>query len=160
MARSINRVILKGNLTADPQQKTTQNGTAVVTFAVATNRNYVDSAGEKQDTADFHNIVAFGKLAEICANLLKVGSKVFIEGRLQTRKWEGTDGKTNYRTEIVLEDMDLLANGRARAESDMNADEDYVSASTPNASTKSDGTATKKPNVDSGDEINLDDIPF
>lgn len=164
MSRSLNRVQLMGNLTADPSVKTTQNGTTVVTFAIATNRGYVDSSGQRQDTADFHNIVSFGKLAEICSNLLKVGSKVYLEGRLQTRKWEGQDGKTNYRTEIVAEDMYLLANGKAREENSS----DYVSASSSSDSTsatkeapaKKEKKEAKKEELDSVDEINLDEIPF
>ena len=153
-SRSINLVILVGNLTADPTLKTTQNGTPVTTFAVATNRSYTDSSGAKQDAADFHNIVAFGKLAEICTNLLKVGSKVMVEGRLQTRKWEGQDGKTNYRTEVVIDEMQLIANGKARAE----ADDDYVaSEEAPKAEKKEE---TKKSKAEAMDEINLDEIPF
>lgn len=144
-----------GNLTADPVLKTTQNGTPVATFAVATNRSYTDSSGSKQDAADFHNIVAFGKLAEICENLLKVGSKVLVEGRLQTRKWEGQDGKTNYRTEVVIDEMQLVANGKARAESN----EDYTSQNEDSAP-KTEKKEEKKSKKEEMDEINLDEIPF
>ena len=143
-----------GNLTADPVIKTTQNGTPVATFAVATNRSYTDSSGSKQDAADFHNIVAFGKLAEICENLLKVGSKVMVEGRLQTRKWEGQDGKTNYRTEVVIDEMQLVANGKAREMND-----DYSSSEEPSAP-KAEKKEEKKTKKEEMDEINLDEIPF
>ena len=108
--RSLNSAQVIGNITADPQIRSTNNGTAVATFAVATNREYTTSEGDYQEAADFHNVVAFGKLAEICQNLLQKGSMVYIKGRLQTRTWDDDSGKKNYRTEIVAEDMILLAN--------------------------------------------------
>ncbi len=100
-----------GNLTRDPELRYTANGTPVATFAVATNRTYVDSSGNKVETAEFTNIVAWAKLAEICSKLLKKGSKVFIEGRLQTSKWtDKNTGQEARRTEIVAEDMHLVSN--------------------------------------------------
>lgn len=108
MARSVNKVILIGNLTRDPEMRYTPNGQAVVSFGLATNRRWTDKAGEQKEDTEFHNIVAWGKLAELCSQLLKKGRKVYIEGRLQTRSWEGKDGVTRSRTEIVTEDMVVL----------------------------------------------------
>ena len=108
MAKSLNKVMLIGNLTRDPEMRYTPAGTAVCTFGVATNRSWTTDSGEKKDEADFHNIVAWNKLAEICAQLLKKGRKVYVEGRLQTRSWQGTDGTQKQRTEVVINDMVIL----------------------------------------------------
>ena len=106
-SRSWNRVELIGNLTRDPELRFTPNGAAVCTFGMATNRTYV-SEGERKEDVDFHRLVAWNKLAELCNQLLKKGNKVFISGRLQTRQWEGQDGQSRQVTEIVIEDMILL----------------------------------------------------
>lgn len=106
-SRSWNRVELIGNLTRDPELRYTPNGAAVCTFGIATNRTYV-SEGERKEEVDFHRLVAWNKLAELCNQLLKKGHKVFISGRLQTRSWEGQDGIQRQVTEIVVEDMILL----------------------------------------------------
>src|SRR3989344_783446 len=108
MARSVNKVIIIGNLTRDPELRYTPGGQAVSSFGVATNRNWVDKSGEKKEEVEFHNVVAWGKLAELTSQLLKKGRKVYVEGRLQTRSWEGKDGVTRQRTEIVTEDMVVL----------------------------------------------------
>lgn len=107
-SRSWNRVELIGNLTRDPELRYTPNGAAVVTFGIATNRTYVTD-GEKKEEVDFHRLVAWNKLAELCNQLLKKGNRVFVSGRLQTRSWEATDGQTKNVTEIVIEDMILLS---------------------------------------------------
>ena len=106
-SRSWNRVELIGNLTRDPELRFTPNGAAVCTFGIATNRTYV-SEGERKEEVDFHRLVAWNKLAELCNQLLKKGHRVFISGRLQTRSWEAQDGQTRQVTEIVIEDMILL----------------------------------------------------
>ncbi len=108
MARSLNRATLIGNLTRDPELRYTPQGTAVCTFTVATNRQWKTESGEQKDDAEFHRIVAWDKLAEICGQMLTKGVRVFVEGRIQTRKWEGQDGQTKYTTEIVISDMLLL----------------------------------------------------
>ncbi len=108
MARSLNKVMLIGNLTRDPEMKYTPAGAAVCTFGVATNRNWTTESGEKKEDAEFHNIVAWNKLAEICAQLLKKGRKVYVEGRLSTRTWQGQDGVQRNRTEVVISDMVIL----------------------------------------------------
>jgi len=108
---SLNRVTLIGNLTRDPEFKTTPNGKSVVSFAVATNYSWMDANRQKQEKAEFHNIVAWGKLAEICNQYLKKGKKIYIDGRLQTRDWQGQDGVKRYRTEIIAENMIMLDRG-------------------------------------------------
>ena len=106
-SRSWNRVELIGNLTRDPELRFTPQGSAVCTFGIATNRTYV-SDGERKEEVDFHRLVSWNKLAELCNQLLKKGNRVFVSGRLQTRSWEGQDGQTRNVTEIVIEDMILL----------------------------------------------------
>lgn len=108
MARSLNKVMLIGNLTRDPELRYTPQGTAVCTFSVATNRQWTTESGEKKEEAEFHRIVSWNKLAEICAKLLTKGRKVYVEGRLQTRNWTGQDGNQRTTTEIVISDMQVL----------------------------------------------------
>jgi single-strand DNA-binding protein len=108
MAKSLNKAMLIGNLTRDPEMRYTPQGTAVCTFGIATNSSWTNDAGEKKENVEFHNIVAWNKLAEICAQLLKKGRKVFVEGRLATRSWQGTDGTQKQRTEVVINDMLIL----------------------------------------------------
>ena len=105
MARSLNKVQLIGNLTRDPELRYTPAGTAVCTFSVATNRQWTTDSGEKKEDAEFHRVVAWNKLAEICSQMLKRGSRVFVEGRLQTREWEGQDGNKRNTTEIIISEM-------------------------------------------------------
>lgn len=108
MAKSLNKVQLIGNLTRDPELKYTPQGTAVCTFGIATNRQWTTESGEKKDEADFHRLVAWNKLAEICGQLLKKGRKVYVEGRLQTRSWQAQDGTQRSTTEVVINDMIIL----------------------------------------------------
>ncbi len=112
MARSLNKVTLIGNLTRDPELRYTPQGTAVCTFGVATNRQWTTEAGEKKEDAEFHRVVAWNKLAEICSQLLTKGRKVYVEGRLQTRSWTGQDGNQRTSTEIVINDMIILDSRR------------------------------------------------
>lgn len=106
--RSLNKVTLIGNLTRDPEMRYTNSGTPVVTFGMATNKSWKDEEGETKELAEFHNLVAWNKMAEICQQLLAKGMKVYIEGSLNTRSWEAEDGSTRYKTEIRVEDMILL----------------------------------------------------
>lgn len=108
MARSLNKVMLIGNLTRDPEMRYTPQGTAVCTFGLATNRQWTTETGEKKEDAEFHNLVAWNKLAEICTQLLKKGRKVYVEGRLSTRSWQAQDGSPRTRTEVVISDMVIL----------------------------------------------------
>ena len=105
----LNKVMIIGRLTRDPEMRSTPNGANVVSFSVATSFNWTDQSGQKKEQTEFHNVVAWRKLADIIAQYLKKGSQVYIEGRLQTRSWEdATSGKKNYRTEIVADNMIML----------------------------------------------------
>lgn len=108
---NLNKAMLIGNLTRDPEVRTTPTGQTVCSFGLATNRRWTDKDGQRQEQVEFHNIVAWGKLAEICGQYLVKGKQVYIEGRLQTRKWQGADGVDKQRTEIVADTMQML--GRA-----------------------------------------------
>ena len=108
MARSLNKVTLIGNLTRDPELRYTPQGTAVCTFGLATNRQWTTDSGEKKEDVEFHRVVAWNKLAEICAQLLTKGRKTYVEGRLQTRRWTGQDEVERTTTEIVISDMIIL----------------------------------------------------
>lgn len=103
--RSLNKVQLIGNLTRDPELRYTPTGAAVCTFGVATNRQWATDSGDKKEEAEFHRIVAWNKLAEICSQLLAKGRRVYIEGRLSTRSWQGQDGVQRQTTEVVASDM-------------------------------------------------------
>ena len=114
--RALNKVQLIGNLTRDPELRYTPQGTAVCTFGLATNRTWVTETGDKKEEAEFHRLVAWNKLAEICSQLLFKGRRIFIEGRLQTRQWTGKDGVERQTTEIIIADMIILDSKRAPAE--------------------------------------------
>ena len=113
MAKSVNKVILIGNLGKDPEVKYTPNGMAVAKFSIATNERFKDKEGQWQDRTEWHNIVAWQRLAEICGEYLKKGRSVYVEGRLQTRSWDDKDsGQKKYMTEIVANDIVLLGGQR------------------------------------------------
>jgi len=105
---TLNKAMIIGNLTRDPELKTTSSGANVASFSVATSLVWNDANGQKQQKPEFHNVIAWRRLAEICGQYLRKGSKVFIEGRLQTTDWTGQDGVKRYRTEIVAENMIML----------------------------------------------------
>jgi len=112
MARSLNRVQLIGNLTRDPELRYTPTGTAVCTFGLATNRSWTTETGEKKEEAEFHKIVAWNKLAELCSQLLAKGRKAYVEGRLAYRKFTNKEGVEQNSTEIVIDDMMILDSRR------------------------------------------------
>lgn len=124
MPKSLNRVQLIGNLTRDPELRYTPNGTAVCSFGLATGRSWTTEAGEKREETEFHRIVSWNKLAELCSQFLVKGRKVYVEGRLQTRSWTGQDGAQRTTTEIVIDDMILLDSKRP-------GEEVFRGASTP-----------------------------
>lgn len=105
---NLNKAMIIGNLTRDPEVRTTPTGQSVASFSVATNQIWTDQQGQRHDKAEFHNVVAWRRLAEIVGQYLKKGSKVYIEGRLQTRDWVGQDGVKRYRTEIITDNMIML----------------------------------------------------
>lgn len=115
--RSLNKVLLIGNLTRDPELRYTPTGTAVCTIGLATNRTWTTEAGEKKDEPEFHRLVAWRKLAEICGQYLKKGSKIYVEGRLSTRKWTAQDGTEKSTTEVVIDDMIILDSKRQSEDS-------------------------------------------
>ncbi len=112
MAKSVNKVILIGNLGKDPELKHTSSGTAVATMTLATNERFKDKSGEWQDKTEWHNVVLWQRLAEVASEYLKKGRSVYVEGRLQTRSWEDKQGQKRYTTEIVASDLVLLGGGR------------------------------------------------
>ena len=115
MSRSLNKVELIGNLTRDPELRFTPSGAAVCSFGLATNRQWNTDSGEKKEEVEFHRIVAWNKLAELCGQLLAKGRKVYVEGRLQTRRWTGQDNLERTTTEIVISDM-IILDSRAQFE--------------------------------------------
>ena len=141
MARSLNKVTLIGNLTRDPELRYTPQGTAVCTFGIATNRSWVTDSGEKKEEADFHRLVAWNKLAELCSQLLTKGRKIYVEGRLSNRSWTGQDGVQRYITEIVINDMIILD---SRREGERAREEEPVPESLDESSV-SPGGAEEKP---------------
>lgn len=173
MARSLNKVQLIGNLTRDPELRYTPQGTAVCTIGIATNRSWVTDSGEKKEDADFHRLVAWNKLAELCSQLLTKGRKIYVEGRLSNRSWTGQDGVQKSITEIVINDMIILDNKREATETVSNeeipelGDETKgIEAAKPKKSVSEKAEPeTKKESVkeaksEPSEDINPDDIPF
>jgi single-strand DNA-binding protein len=159
MAKSLNRVQLIGNLTRDPELRYTPSGTAVCSFSIATNRSWTMESGEKKDETEFHRIVSWNKLAEICSQFLTKGRKVFVEGRLTTRSWTGQDGQQKSVTEIVISDMILLDN--KRAEGTGTSEQEGAGEETPKKAKKEE---VQKPAEEDEsppiEDIAADDIPF
>ncbi len=142
---NLNKVMIIGNLTRDPESRTTPQGVQVTTFTVATNFIWTDPSGQRQEKVEYHNVVAWRKLGEICAQYLTKGSKVYVEGRLQTRSWDDQNGNKRYRTEIIAENMIMLdrPQGAAPAASPETAPPEATPEATPEE-----------------EEINVDEIPF
>lgn len=127
MGRSLNRVELIGNLTRDVEKRLTPAGTSVASFGLATNRSWKTDDGKQHDETEFHQIVAWNKLADICEQFLHKGSKVYVEGRLSTREWTGQDGQKRQRTEIVADDVIILDNkGKVTAEAQTQTTEEHT----------------------------------
>lgn len=177
---SLNKVLLIGNLTRDPELRYTPSGAAVCSFAVATNRVYTASDGTKREEAEFIRIVSWNKLAELCSQLLTKGRKVYVEGRLQTRTWETPDGQSKQTTEVVIDDMRILDSRRSFGEGGAGAVvagevdtpkepetpvEAAAAESKPQKKKTSQMSQTKEEKTDdqsaSGDsKVDLDDLPF
>jgi len=156
---SLNRATLIGNLTREPEMRQTPGGQAVCSFSIATNRSWTGNDGAKQDATEFHNIVAWGKLADICGQYLAKGKKIYVEGRLQTRDWEGQDGVKRYRTEIVAENLIMLDNkGGVGAGAGASTGSGFGASAggfvPPQPKIQDD------PSVDSDQEIRMEEIPF
>ena len=161
MARGVNKVILIGNAGADPELRYTPGGSAVSNFSIATNESWTNSSGERQERTEWHRIVVWGRLAEICNQYLRKGSKVYIEGKLQTSSWEGQDGVKRYTTEVVARDMQLLDSrgdmdgnyGGGAPQSQQAAPQPQATAAT--AQSPDDGGAGADPSYTADD-----DLPF
>jgi single-strand DNA-binding protein len=148
----LNKALIIGNLTRDPEMKSLPSGVQVTSFGVATNRVYKDKNGVKQENTDFHNVVVFGRQADTVAQYLRKGSSVLVEGRMQTRSWDGADGKKNYRTEIVADRVQFGPRSSGAGAS--------APASAPKAAEDKSGVPPME-TIDYPEEsINLDDIPF
>ncbi len=152
----LNKVMLIGNLTRDPEMKSLPTGMKVTNFSVATNRVWRDKDGAKKESTEFHNIVVFGRQAETVAQYMKKGSNIMIEGRLQTRSWEA-EGKKNYRTEIIADNIQFGSRG--------SSDGSNSSSSSYSGAKKETGSEQKAPDLDTieypdEDDINPEDIPF
>lgn len=147
---NVNKAIIAGRVTKQPELKALPSGSKVVSFSLATNRTWKDKAGAKQEAVDFHDIVAFGKTAEIIAQYVVKGQVLYTEGRISKRSWDGKDGKKNYRTEIILETFQFGERPRGVDAPSKPADDDLSAYDAP-------GSASN-PAVE--EEINPDDIPF
>lgn len=152
-SRSLNRVILIGNLTRDPELKYTPAGTAVCTFGIATNRSWTTATGEVKEDVQFHRIVAWQKLAELCGKMLNKGKKIYVEGRITYRNFTGKDGQPRSITEIVLDDFVLFDSAAKRAE----GEEAKAEAPKAHEEPAEDIIPTEEEN---DQKIDSDDIPF
>ena len=156
----LNKTMIIGRVTQDPELKTIPSGQSVVSFSVATNRSWTDQQGQKQDKAEFHNIVAWRKLAEIIGQYVKKGSKIYIEGRLETRSWEDQQGVKKYRTEIIADNMIMLdskGSNQGQGAAPM-APSPMAPAQGPAQGPATNAPASGASNPD--DEISVEDIPF
>lgn len=142
--RSVNKVILIGNLTRDPEMRETPNGQKVTTFGLATNREWVTSGSEKKSSAEFHECVAWARLAEVCAKYLKKSKLVYVEGYLKTRNWETEEGVKKFKTEIVVQDMIMLDKRVAGSEEE---EQELLEAQAPSEGVASDMDAEIDGNV-------------
>lgn len=162
---SVNKVILVGNLGRDPEVRFMPNGEAVCNFSIATTENWKDKSGAKQEKTEWHNIVMYRKLAEIAGEYLKKGRPVYVEGRLQTRKWE-KDGVTRYTTEIIADQMQMLGGREGGASYDGGMDqsageyENYNQSSNQNQAKSTSNAPQKAPASGSAFDDFEDDIPF
>lgn len=170
-ARSLNKVMLIGNLTRDPSLRYTPNNAAVCSFGIATNRSWTPTdGGEKQESVEFHNVVAWSKLAEICSQLLHKGDKVYVDGRLQTRSWKGDDGADRRITEVVIDNMILLKSlsDRGAASDDVGYSDDVMMQDDSDQSAPAPKSKKKTKKEESVEEIVevtevedvSDDVPF
>jgi single-strand DNA-binding protein len=160
MARGINKVILIGNLGRDPQTRYTQGGAAVTNFSIATSESWKDKqSGEQQERTEWHNIVCFARLGEIAGEYLRKGSKVYIEGRLQTRKWQDKDGHDRYSTEIIANDMQMLDGRGGPGDAPESAPRQGGERKPSRGDTRAEPSYDSSATSDFGDDID-DDIPF
>ena len=165
-SRSLNKVQLIGNLTRDPELRYTPTGAAVCTIGLATNRTWTTEAGEKKEETEFHRVVAWNKLAELCSQLLTKGRKIYVEGRLRTNTWQTAEGQSRSTTEVVIEDMIILDSRRPGVTPGEEAGESATTYAQPEVKSTQGGSASggkdeKKVEKSAPSEnVNPDDIPF
>lgn len=162
--------MLIGNLTRDPELRYTPTGAAVCTIGLATNRSWTTESGEKKEETEFHRVIAWNKLAELCSQLLTKGRKIYVEGRLRTNSWTGQDGGQRTTTEVVIEDMILLDSKKVVGNGDFENQDQNMGNQVPNTPAPAQNSPTKTtgtvPNQNPNDnqtgneEVNPDDIPF
>lgn len=165
---SVNKVILVGNLGRDPEVRFMPNGEAVCNFSIATTDNWKDKSGAKQERTEWHNIVMYRKLAEIAGEYLKKGRPVYIEGRLQTRKWQTKEGQDRYTTEIIADQMQMLggrdggSNASYDGGMDQSSGDDYNQATPSQGQSRPTSSTQKSPAQTGGNAFDdfEDDIPF
>lgn len=157
---NINKVFIAGNLTRDPDLKSLPSGAKVCNFSIATNRIWKDASGARQEAVDYHNIAVYGRSAEVCAQYLRKGSTLFVEGRLQTRSWEGQDGKKQYRTDIIADKFQFV--GARRDTGNQQPGGVYRKASDAPAQNQAQdmGGDEDFEEMNYPDELNPEDIPF
>lgn len=162
-SRSLNKVTLIGNLTRDPELRYTPTGAAVCTIGVATNRSWVTDSGEKKEETEFHRVVAWNKLAELCSQLLSKGRKVYVEGRLRTSTWQTADGGQRSSTEIVIEDM-IVLDARRQGTDEVPDQAPQAPKPVQNKKQEEPKESVKKEEEPqkngNSEEVNPDDIPF
>jgi single-strand DNA-binding protein len=160
----LNKAFIIGNLTRDPELKALPSGTKVCSFSLATNRVYKDKEGQRQESTDYHNIVAFAKLGELSAQYLKKGSQALVEGRIQTRSWDAPDGQKKYRTEIIADSVQFgfrPGGGQGSGSSASGAPGAAAKEGEAPAGAEADAASTSKDKIEyPQEEINPDDIPF
>jgi single-strand DNA-binding protein len=159
----LNKVMIIGRLTKDPEMRTTPSGINVTSLSVATNYSYTNKeTGQKIDTPEYHNVVLWRKLGEIAQQYLKKGTQVYIEGRLQTRTWDGADGKKNYRTEIIGDNMIMLqrAAGQSAPSGSYNSAPQSTAPKSPSSDFMPVPSAEELPTINQDEEINVEGIPF
>lgn len=157
----LNKVMLIGRLTRDPEVRTIPSGQSVATFSVATSRQWTDQAsGQKKSQTEFHNVVAWRRLAEICSQYLRKGSQVYLEGHLQTRSWDDPSGQKKYRTEIIADNMIMLGAKAAGAGTSIGTGTNAQPAGAAAAATTETTDVPPAPEPAGDDTISVEDIPF
>lgn len=163
---NLNKVFILGNLTRDPELRQTAGGQTVCSFGVATNRRYTDKSGQKQEQVEFHSVVAWGRQAEIIAQYLRKGSMILVEGRLQTRSWQDQQGAKHWKTEIIVDEMQLGPKPQGGYRGGAGSDAETASAQgggSPGAQNPQKTPEDQTPIIelpDEGEEIDVKDIPF
>lgn len=166
---NLNKALIIGRITKDPEARTTSGGKAVTAFSIATNKFWTDASGNKQESTEYHNVVMWGKLAEIAAQYLVKGQEVFVEGRIQTRSWEGKDGIKRYTTEIIADNMQMGSKPQnySGARTASPAASAYVSpavrsSAEPDFGQSADAIAEapQQSYQENNDEVRIEDLPF